>query len=73
MPVPWMALHEALSGQPPAKAEGVQIKAQLVGDDEPCASRTHFGSAVVPAGKSVGQAVEGPQFGEQKEPERPVI
>lgn len=71
--MPWIALHEALSGQPPASADGVQISAQFVGDGEPCDSSTHFGVAVVPAGTSVGHAVDAPQFGEQKEPASPVI
>jgi hypothetical protein len=40
---------------------GSQMRAQLVGVDEPWVSRTHSGEAVVPSGRSVGQAWEGEQ------------
>ena len=48
-PVPEMALHDALSGHWPASPDGVQMRAHWVGFCEPCVSRTHLGSAVVPA------------------------
>jgi hypothetical protein len=72
MPVPWMDLQLAPSGHPPLRSSGEQMRAQLVGLLEPAVSRTHWGSAVVPAGTSLGQ-VEPLHAGEQKSPLSPVI
>ena len=59
--MPLMGLQEALSGQPPLWALGLQIRAHWVGWDEPAISRTHSGRAVVPLGTSDGQGEEAEQ------------
>ena len=72
--MPEIALHEAFAGQPfcAGFAPGVQMRAQREGVEEPWVSSTHWGSAVVPVGTSLGQAVVREQAGEQNEPARPV-
>jgi hypothetical protein len=68
-----MALQEALAGQPESSAAGTQINAQSVGLDEPDASSTHSGLAVVPGGTSLEHSFKKPHFGEQNDPLTPVI
>ena len=76
MPVLEMDLQLALVGQPSSSELGSQMRAHMVGVDEPEVSRTHSGRAVVPAGTSLVQVLVTTRFshlGEQKEPEIPSI
>ena len=68
-----MDLHEALVGQPSARADGVQMSAHWVGFCEPEVSRAHVGVAVVPAGTFFGHERKRPHLGEQNDPLMPVI
>jgi len=68
-----MALHDALVGHWSGFAVGLQMRAQLVGCELPCFSRTHCGRAVVPAGTSDGQGELALHDGEQNLPARPVM
>ena len=78
MPVPWMALHDALAGQSTlapvtaSLAPGLQISAQLEGVFEGGISSTHFGWAVAPAG-AAGQGAVALHAGEQNFPATPVM
>ena len=56
MPVLWICWQVAPVGQvPPCPPPPPQMRAQLVGEEEPWDSRTHCGMAVEPAGAD-GQA-----------------
>ena len=55
--MPEMGLQEAFWGHS-SLLPGVQMRAQLVGEEDPAVSRTHSGEAVVPSGTSVGQGLE---------------
>eukprot|EP00567_Pseudictyota_dubia_P016449 CAMPEP_0197447994 /NCGR_PEP_ID=MMETSP1175-20131217/15622_1 /TAXON_ID=1003142 /ORGANISM="Triceratium dubium, Strain CCMP147" /LENGTH=86 /DNA_ID=CAMNT_0042979581 /DNA_START=282 /DNA_END=542 /DNA_ORIENTATION=+ len=68
MPTPWIGWH--LAGDGHSVEPGEQIRAQLVGEEEPAFSRAHSAWALDPEG-AAGQGVVGEQDGEQKAPGTP--